>query len=206
MGTQAIAIIPGLAWVVFAFVALWLLRGPVSERLRQVRSLSALGVSVQFDPGVVADELGAADRARGREADGDGGRLLVERAERVGERLARMRVLWVDDEPARIVHERRALTALGASVDTVTDSADCLALLQADGGYALVISDNRRGERERAGLDMVGELQARGHRLPVILYIGAVDHRPPPGGVAAIVDAPTDLLREVVRVAERAAG
>ncbi len=51
------------------------------------------------------------------------------------------RILWIDDNPHRIIGERRLLRALGVEVTTARSSAIANEILQADNDFDLIITD-----------------------------------------------------------------
>lgn len=162
-----------------------------------------MGVQVTMDAQAAAEELGTAAHQRDIPVDADRLTLLVDRAKSMTEEITQTRILWIDDVPAFVVHERVALTKLGASIDTVTTDLDAYDLLSADPSYGLMISDIRRGQDEVAGINLLRHLRSSGITVPVIFYTGRVDPSRPIEGAEAVVDDPAELVREVLRVAQR---
>ena len=113
------------------------------------------------------------------------------------------RVLWIDDDPSMTLYERIALSECGISVDVATSSGDAffmLSRLQPD----LIISDIKRNDNPRAGLDFLSELRASGNPIPLIFYVGIIDQsKPKPHSSAGITTHPGELLHLVFDVLER---
>lgn len=91
-----------------------------------------------------------------------------------------VRLLWVDDRPDNNLHERGLLAQLQIEVVCVLDTAQALAQLAADAAageaFDLVISDwARPADGPDAALGLLAALQARGQRLPVLLYHGTFE-------------------------------
>lgn len=143
-------------------------------------------------------------------ADGEGKEIPAARLESVAKRfedarpkMAGLRVLWVDDEPAGNVAERRMLRQLGVVVQTALTSTEAIDHLGRD-DYDLVLTDIRRADPDDSGVDMARRIRALGFTTPIVGYVGEVDpERPHPEGFRALVDYPDDLLHEVMSVAER---
>jgi CheY-like chemotaxis protein len=86
--------------------------------------------------------------------------------------LGGRRVLWVDDNPQNNEQGIRALQAQG--IEVVTGKTTQEALEQAQGGrFDVIITDQLRYEdgirKDRAGYELIGQLQKRGIKVPVIL-------------------------------------
>lgn len=83
--------------------------------------------------------------------------------------LGGRRVLWVDDVPGSIRHERDAFESAGAVTIWVGESESALGLLEGN-NFDVVISDMRRAEDERAGYDLLDSLRREGHNIPFVVY------------------------------------
>jgi CheY-like chemotaxis protein len=81
------------------------------------------------------------------------------------------KVLWVDDNPANNVHERRALEAAGMAVQTALSTEDALARCGSE-RFDVIVSDLRRGGAAEAGYDLLKALRARGDATPFVIYAG----------------------------------
>ncbi|BFV56217.1 hypothetical protein KCMC57_up13210 [Kitasatospora sp. CMC57] len=82
--------------------------------------------------------------------------------------LSGARVLWVDDVPANNAQLVRQLRSFGAEVLQVESTAEALARLS--WRPDVVITDMKRGNDRRAGIDGTVAIRARGFTGPVILY------------------------------------
>jgi len=87
------------------------------------------------------------------------------------------RVLYVDDEPSLARIGERRLTELGYLVTAVTDSAVALEAFLADpGAFDLVVTDYSMPKL--TGVELARRINARGHRVPVLLLTGFVEDLP----------------------------
>ncbi len=84
-------------------------------------------------------------------------------------RLAETSILWVDDNPSNIEYESTALTALGAKVTSVLDTAPALPQLSAR-RFDLVISDMSRPSGKYAGFALLHAIRERRNEVPVVFY------------------------------------
>jgi CheY-like chemotaxis protein len=82
------------------------------------------------------------------------------------------RVLWVDDEPQNNEHGIKALQAQGIEVVTCKTTQEALEKVQS-GQFNVIITDQLRYEdgirKDRAGYELIGQLQKAGIKVPVIL-------------------------------------
>lgn len=88
--------------------------------------------------------------------------------------LGGMRVLWIDDNPASVEFDVRAMRRAGAYVDVVENRAEAERHLAA-GDHDLLISDITRGADNDAGFnDVEGLRRGDYYKGPVIFYTGRV--------------------------------
>ncbi|WP_136591886.1 response regulator [Salinigranum halophilum] len=93
------------------------------------------------------------------------------------------RVLWVDDNPHKLLGERRILRALGVTVTTAASSERAVAILDEDNDFDLLVSDVQRvgesyryndGNRIHEGVNFVCRLRDHADpnisRMRVIFY------------------------------------
>jgi DNA-binding transcriptional regulator YbjK len=129
----------------------------------QVEAVAALAVAEEQKAALT---VGGAPAGRAAAAD------VVERAvpdAAAQQRFARTGILWVDDMPENNPHERAALRALGARVDSVATTDAAMARLTG-GGYDLVVTDMSRPEGRRAGYLLLERVQAAGLAVPLVIY------------------------------------
>lgn len=81
-------------------------------------------------------------------------------------------VLWVDDNPRNNSYLIASLQDRGIEVVTATSSAEAMTRFK-PGRFDVVITDMRRAEGERAGIDLVRELRGLDQAVPVFLFCGA---------------------------------
>ncbi len=132
--------------------------------------------------------------------------LLAPVLRRVGaraERLRGVRVLWIDDHPRGVAHERRMLEALGMKVVAVESSQRAFELLDRS-QPELVISDVARGPVEDEGIRVLPALRALAPSARVIFYVNELDEEAPvPAGAFGITNDPDELLHLVMDAVER---
>ncbi len=113
------------------------------------------------------------------------------------------RILWVDDNPLNVLHERTALASLGIAIDIVTSTEEALHMSRSF-GYDLLVTDIRRGSNPMAGVELLTQLRVEACDVPAIFYVAQVDpERPAPAGALAITNLPDQLLHSVFDVLER---
>jgi CheY-like chemotaxis protein len=129
---------------------------------------------------------------------------------REGEELQAVRALWVDDNPANNVHERRMLERLHVDFDLALSTEEALANLVGR-SYQLIITDLTRldpsGNRDpNAGTEFL-RLLAKAPRVPpVLVYAGEEDERADDArhfGALAVTVTPSALLEAVLDVLRR---
>lgn len=137
-----------------------------SFQKRQVEVAAALGAAVNAKgDGVVEND--AVDAVQIADS--------VEKALPDAEALARATqsaVLWVDDRPDNNFYERRALEAMGLSIDLATSTSDALQQVQHH-SYDLIISDMGRPGDSRAGYTLLAELRRSHVDTPYLIYAGS---------------------------------
>lgn len=89
---------------------------------------------------------------------------------RAHRRLFGVRILWVDDQPESTSKERSRLMDLGAVIDAVLDGDTALEHLQKEPPH-LIISDMSRGDRPRAGRELLREVREYGYKGPFVFYV-----------------------------------
>jgi CheY-like chemotaxis protein len=88
--------------------------------------------------------------------------------------LGGMRILWIDDNPASVELDTRAMRRAGAYVEVVENRAEAERHLAAE-EHDLLISDITRGEDHEAGFtDVEGLRRGRYYSGPVIFFTGRV--------------------------------
>lgn len=128
---------------------------------------------------------------------------VLRRAARVADALRGARLLWVDDDPSSVAYEIRALEGLGVSVVTVTSTAEATGALAA-AAFDVVVSDVARPDAPDAGIRMCRSFHDHGVRVPVLLYLGALDRsRGVPPYAFGITSRPDDLFHLVMDALER---
>lgn len=108
------------------------------------------------------------------------------------------RILWVDDRPRGVRHEREMLEGLGAKVTLARSTAEAAEALDRD-GFSVIISDIERGGDGRAGIKAIGPLRELGGGIPLVLYVARLEPElPVPSGAFGITNDPEELLHLVL--------
>jgi len=199
MDATLAALIFGLAALAVGAVLLWRSqnRGGHAEASWSFGELFT--TTVKLGPGDTASaENAVAQAAKQR---GETPEAAAESIARTATRLAR--VLWVDDLPDNNLYETVALENLGRFVTKATSTEAGLTYLE-EMDFALVITDLGRGHDRHAGEEFIRLVRARGRKEPIVVYtVGAAGKRAAlvAAGADAVVDRPSDLIREVDRLA-----
>lgn len=194
---KLIDMIPGVLWIVFAFVVYIGIRKPLRDAMPRMTRIGALGVEVEFteverlltkaaesDPGNAEAPVSRADR-----------RAVIRRLDHSAIYLKGGRILWVDDIPENNAYLSALFRELGMVVDEATSTDEALNLLDRH-AYDLVISDIARGTDEQSGMKMLQAFRNRGISLPVIIHAARFDPRL---GVDPMIFGGTNRIDEVVQ-------
>ncbi|MEN1973835.1 response regulator [Cellulomonas olei] len=128
-------------------------------------------------------------------------RIVDLRVQRNRERIARMRLLWVDDLPRNNQVERRYLRDVGVEITIATSTEQALSQLER-AEPTVVVTDIDRPESTTAGLELGQRLAREWPQLPVIGYVSKIRPQTPPG-FFGITDRPDELVHLLLDVAER---
>lgn len=165
-----------------------------------------------------ADKVDQAQQQRGGPPLYDHFRYQLQRdAQALIDRVAAVRVLWVDDRPDNNLRERAMLAGLQIEVVTARSTDEALVRLQADARagepFDLVLSDwSRPPEGGQAALHLMRQMRQAACRLPVIVYHGEMapaerqrraDQLAAAGALGEAV-MPAELLALVQRAVNRA--
>ena len=138
---ETLKLVPQLAWVLVGACILFLFVGPLLRTLEQ-GNITKLGIGVvQIEFAQKKIEQAATAQKQTVPT------ALKARIERVPRVVFDAAILWLDDDPAKNVAERRALASLGLTVDTARTTAEALTMLSA-GRYHIIISDFYRKEAD----------------------------------------------------------
>ena len=90
--------------------------------------------------------------------------------------IRRSRILWIDDNPHKVVGEKRLIRLLGVGVVTASSSQEAESILKKDNDFDLIVTDVKRNGNKHEGPNFVGNLRKnRDHvvkELPVVFYSG----------------------------------
>lgn len=181
--------VAALLWVVFAFVAVLILRGILAANPQTLTKLGLgpSGVTIEFAEARL-DEAVRGSGEETRRAVGDAAkRSVFDRLQRNAGLLRRARILWVDDHPENNLPIVELLRRYGADVDTPRSNAGALKLMQAN-RYDVVISGVAR-DHEGPGSNLKGvelaEQVCRGWGLRSLLFTARFDPATLPGATPA---------------------
>ena len=127
----------------------------------------------------------------------------LRRAVTLGSRLRGQRVLWIEDRPHRVRHERLVLEKLGMEIRMVETSQEAFEALDR-GQPDLIFSDVRREGTDDEGIRVLPALLAMAARTPVIYYDPpAPTPTPTPTGAFGLTGDPDEFLHLVVDAVDR---
>jgi hypothetical protein len=129
---------------------------------------------------------------------------LFTRMAAVKDRKTPIRAIWLDDDfGTPELSEMRLIKALNVQLDRVYDE-NLVEQMIAATPYDLIISDMKRGENSKAGLDFLQKLVANNTRLPMIFYVISFDEkRGTPPYAFGITNSPNELVHLVMDIIER---
>lgn len=129
---------------------------------------------------------------------------LFTRMAAVKDRKTPIRAIWLDDDfHAPELSEMRLIQALNVQLDRVYDE-NLVENMLVTSHYDLIISDMKRGENTKAGIDFLQKLVAQNHRLPMIFYVIAFNEgRGTPPFAFGITNNPSELVHLVMDIIER---
>ncbi len=128
---------------------------------------------------------------------------LYERLANVSEKNIAFRILWIDDFPRNNYYEKQILEQIGLKVDLAVTSEDALTMIRRK-EYDLLLSDIRRGDNPKEGIEFLARLILKGIDIPLIFYTGNVDRsKGVPPYAFGIADIPSDLFHLIVDVIQR---
>ncbi|MBD7917028.1 hypothetical protein H9657_01865 [Cellulomonas sp. Sa3CUA2] len=184
-----------LSLVIAGVMVVWLLREPITRAIPSVRHVKVAGVELELAGKALVDHR------REQLKDPWLAEGLVERAAGLRERLTDFRILWVDDSPENNQIERRFLRRAGATVVNALSTEEGLQELRRD-DIDVVITDFRRDGKRDAGIEFAALVFDKGHRQPILAYIGSVNpDRPTPAHIEMVTDHPDVLLARVLDIA-----
>ncbi len=198
---------PGILTVLLAAFVVARLIGPFRELvLPNLSSVKAFGVQLDLKP----DDVRQAGATKGIDVTSSEDSALYARAVRAQDVLRDAEALWVDDQPAVDVPERRLLHKIGLFVETARSTDEALAALRTgpgSGRFEVVVTDMRRGGDRSAGEALIRQMRAEGHEQPVILYVEELESgKGTPHGAFGITNRPDELLHLVIDALDRRLG
>jgi Effector-associated domain 11 len=129
---------------------------------------------------------------------------LFTRMAAVKDRNSPIRAIWLDDDlGAPELSEMRLIKALNVQIDRVYDENLVEGMITAT-PYDLIVSDMKRGENAKAGIDFLEKIVAHNIRVPMIFYvISFKEERGTPPYAFGITNSPSELVHLVMDIIER---
>ncbi len=141
-----------------------------TAKRQQVEAAALLGAASATKPGEVPTGKQVSDEDKAREIANVVTQAVTSKATR---RLAEASVLWVDDNPANNIYERKSLEALGIRFTISTSTEDALEKVRLS-KYDVVISDMGRPPDRQAGYALLEGMHNLQVDTPCIFYTGSV--------------------------------
>lgn len=199
---RVLQVLPAVLWPVIVLLALLLFRRRIADKLSGMTSVKVAPFEARFEAEILAE----AQPPGAPKGSPEERRDAVGRAYRAREWCVGKRILWVDDHPGTN-HQLGELfqQVLGVSVRYALTTDEAMTQLLTDSGYALVITDMRRGDDDQAGLHLIGRMRAEHLYRPTIIY-SSVDSTEVgvPRGAFAQTNRADHLLHYVIDACERA--
>ncbi|MDN3266298.1 response regulator [Streptomyces sp. MA15] len=198
---KVIGTLPAVLWVAFAATVYLTLRATLIQRMvPRLTAVRALGVEVEL----AAELLDRAQEESRTPVLPTAKRAALGRLEHAAEVLQGGKVLWVDDQP----EGNHALVELfrktGMEVDLALSTEEAVPLLRRR-PYDVLISDMTRDGDQRAGIEMLRELDQYRVDTPVLIYTGHFDpERGVDRRIFAATTVPVELVHYVIDLMERA--
>lgn len=199
--TAVITTAPAVLWVLFATIVFFVLRRPITELMKRMRSANVGFGSFDFDnalEAVAKTASGGGDAPSAAER-----RAVADRMEFSAQLLEGVRILWVDDHPENNSALIGVFDEAKMSVRIARSTAEGLAAATLE-RIDIIITDMSRSGDHRAGEELVEQLAAHEIDVPVIMY--TFDFDPRKGvhpGIFGYTTAYDELIHLVIDAAER---
>jgi len=146
-----------------------------SAKRQQVEAAALLGAAAAQKQGQVEGEAPVADEDRAREIAKVVGQAAKPKAEG---KLLGASILWVDNNPAKDLFERKAMEVFGVRFTDSASTADALEKIKSS-KFDLIVSDMNRPPDPQAGYTLLEEKKRLGDDTPFIIYAGSsrADHK-----------------------------
>jgi hypothetical protein len=200
---ELIKLVPSLLWILLALIIFLYFKDTLRENiLPYMGSIKGFGVEVT----IAREQMDRSFKKWNIQADDKDRDLVLARAKRIASLLNGAKVLWLDDEPGKLIDERLLFGQLGMSVDFFDKFSEELMTKLTKNPYNLVISDmkylNPDGIKVKNSL--LDEMVKRKIDIPLIYYVGNYDReRGVPANAFGMTDRPDQLLHLVFDVIER---
>ncbi len=199
---ELIRIAPTFIGMAIVLIGLLIYRRPIVDLFARIGKVSAFGVEAEFAE--AREQLIGAQQSYDANWDETKVRAVIERADRIRERLDTARVLWVDDHFLANANVFRFLNAYGMMIDSARTTDEALTALRwAGGAYEVVVSDMVRDGDPQAGITLLRRLDAEKITKPVLLFVAKLTPElGTPPGATAITDDPIKLIHSILNVIE----
>ena len=185
--------------MLWALLLAWLARFVGAEALRELllrlKRVEVAGLRFDVESGVESAAAASRQKVPWKER-----KDLAQRLRLAQPRIAETRFLWIDDNPAGNKAELRLLNGLGASIDLACSDDEARERLDA-AIYDIVLSDIRRGESAKAGVEFLPVIAQAMLEPPVIFYV--IESKGKPEGAFGIATRPDELMHLIVDALDR---
>jgi len=193
-----IQILPSLLGIIALLVLILVFRTSLEQRIiPRLSGLKILGVEITL----LKESFDAVVAERNVSVSQDDRWSAIQRAHYVRPVIQDAKLLWVDDAPQQNRQLITFLRSLGAQVDQARDTHEALKLLRRH-QYNTVVSDIKRGENEKAGIDMVSSMWDEAIYRWTIFYVADLEPGIP-AHAFNITNRPDHLLHFIMDVLER---
>jgi CheY-like chemotaxis protein len=175
--SKLISAIASLAWPLVLAIVLYNLRGPIRALVESARgrkfTIKVAGNELSMEEASeqqrvmltdLQNKLAELEKRSEPNVNADD---IVHRASGV----TRKRILWVDDNPKNNSYLVASLEERGVQVDIALSTDEALAKFNKS-HYDFVISDMRRPENDKAGIELVHKIKALSPSTPIFIFCG----------------------------------
>jgi CheY-like chemotaxis protein len=197
-------ILPSIFWTILVASILYRYRLQIEEALKHLGSVKIFGIEAEFSQARQQD-LKQAVKSYELTTNAEELTAVVDRANRLREKLFGSRMLWVDDNIYANANIFRFLNSYGVEIDKVASTEDALpALKWGSSAYDAIITDMKRGDEVDAGIQLIGIARTLDMKKPIIILVVELDENlGTPIGATAITDSPIQLIHYYMDVLDR---
>ncbi|NEC50833.1 response regulator [Actinospica acidiphila] len=198
---KIVGTVPSVLWVAFAATVYLTLRTTLIQRMMpRLTAVRALGIEVEL----AAELLDRAQEESETAVPPTVRRTALGRLEHAAELLKGGRILWVDDHPEGNSALVELFRKAGMEVDLALSTEEATRLFRRR-SYDVLISDMTRDGDQRAGVELLRNLEQYHVDTPALVYAGHFDpERGVDRRIFAATSVPVELVHYVIDLMERA--